>query len=216
MSRKYWIVPGLLAIPAIVLSLGLQIASAQQTQPAPAATPVITQVRIFNANLPADGAGSSGIGIQINAKVNGTCFATSIADSGRPDAYRCTVGNSIMDPCFGYYAAQSTLFCADVPWKAAVTPLAVSGTVQAIPPNKTPQSDLLKTLPWALELANGSRCALITGATGAFAGMRLNYGCEDKGYVIGDPIRDSQTWRVFYQGPKSFFAELTDVKVAWY
>jgi hypothetical protein len=42
-------------------------------------------------------------------------------------------------------------------------------------------------LPWAMETASGLFCSLITGATGAVNGVRLNYGCTDKSSIIGSP-----------------------------
>src|SRR5438132_10979837 len=35
----------------------------------------------------------------VSKTVRGSCFAGSLAD-GRADAWRCSVGNQIMDPCF--------------------------------------------------------------------------------------------------------------------
>jgi hypothetical protein len=52
--------------------------------------------------------------------------------------------------------------------------------------------------PWALVLANGARCQMVTGATGAVAGMRLNYGCSSKGWVLGTVDRSAEPWIVFY------------------
>jgi hypothetical protein len=53
-------------------------------------------------------------------------------------------------------------------------------------------------IPWALELANGSRCGLLTGATAVLAGLRINYGCDDGGLVIGEVDRAGAMWTVFY------------------
>src|ERR1700758_4683172 len=38
--------------------------------------------------------------LQISEKVSGKCFATSAASPTRPDAWRCSTGNAILDPCY--------------------------------------------------------------------------------------------------------------------
>jgi hypothetical protein len=32
--------------------------------------------------------------------VNGSCFTSSNASASRPDAWRCSSGNGILDPCY--------------------------------------------------------------------------------------------------------------------
>jgi len=72
------------------------------------------------------------------------------------------------------------------------------------------------TLPWALELANGQRCMMFTGATAPVAGMRINYGCPGGFQVVGDIDRSQPAWRVFFQGEKSISLEQIDITVAWF
>ena len=71
-------------------------------------------------------------------------------------------------------------------------------------------------LPWALELANGARCAPITGASAIFAGMRLNYACDDQGSVLGDVDRGEPVWTVSYLPPDGIASELMEVTIAWF
>ena len=42
---------------------------------------------------------------------SGSCWTNSIAAPFRADAWRCTVGNSISDPCFQIAKSTSTLLC---------------------------------------------------------------------------------------------------------
>ncbi|MDQ3692606.1 MAG: hypothetical protein M3464_03115 [Chloroflexota bacterium] len=70
-------------------------------------------------------------------------------------------------------------------------------------------------LPWALELANGERCTLLTGATAAFAGDRLNYGCENGGYVLGEVNQERPVWVVSYLADGAFATTLVEVVAAW-
>jgi len=38
-----------------------------------------------------------------------------------------------------------------------------------------------------MQLSDGVVCTFFQGATGAVNGLRVNYGCEDKSEIIGDP-----------------------------
>jgi hypothetical protein len=70
-------------------------------------------------------------------------------------------------------------------------------------------------IPWALELANGSRCGLLTGATAVLAGQRINYGCDDGGLVIGEVDRSAAMWTVAYLADGASATDLVDVVTAW-
>ncbi len=69
--------------------------------------------------------------------------------------------------------------------------------------------------PWAVELVNGDRCGLLTGATSVVAGMRLNYGCEGGGYIVGELDRFQPTWTANYYDEQALGTELVDVAVVW-
>jgi len=71
-------------------------------------------------------------------------------------------------------------------------------------------------MPWALELGNGQRCVILTGATAPVVGMRINYGCGTGAQVVGDVDRSLPMWKVFYQGEKSISLNQVDVLTAWY
>ena len=70
-------------------------------------------------------------------------------------------------------------------------------------------------MPWALELANGERCTLLTGATVVLAGERLHYGCEGGGSVLGEVDRHGPVWVVSYLADGAVGTTLVDVTVAW-
>lgn len=70
-------------------------------------------------------------------------------------------------------------------------------------------------IPWAVELANGERCGLLTGATAVFAGQRLNYGCESGGYVIGELQRDGLVWFASFLAKDAYASDLVPVAVVW-
>jgi hypothetical protein len=177
---------------------------------APSSRPAATDVRIF---LPLAG-NTIASGLTAVPAAQGRCFAASLASQGRSDAWRCSIGNAIMDPCFEPQPPDSgPLACAVSPWSREVRLLKPSA-----PPSKNEanKGDLLGSAPWALELADGSRCTFLTGATLGVAGMRLNYGCQNKAEVIGDVERSAPVWRVFARRPSEAIVRYVDVLVAWY
>lgn len=91
--------------------------------------------------------------------LEGACFADSIAVAVQ-GAYRCMSGNDIYDPCFASDSgSQPELACAQSPW-SGVTLMKVTG---ALPPDVVGEQNPIAS-PWALQLANGQRCVVSTGA----------------------------------------------------
>lgn len=158
----------------------------------------------------------------------GGCQAGAISTQ-RPDAWRCVTA----DPCFAPPLAaadadQTTLACARAPWTDSVTLLTISGPLrsgedcQTAPRCRQPLN--LDANPWAVELANGVRCTLMTGTISSLGGVGLVYGCEDaSGMPAGDAgtarqglDRSQPTWQVFYRAPGSGVLEQVGVAVAWF
>ncbi len=194
----------------VLVSAVTPVAAGAQTPAQPESVP--TEVRLF---LPFN-FGGVGVGLAVVDRVSGECFAGSLASPGRPDAWRCMAGNRILDPCYqGFDAGQLRLACPRSPWSADATLL----TPTAEPPQgEANRLSLAMALPWALELADGSRCTLLTGATSVAAGMRVNYGCEGGGrFVVGEPDRSQPRWRVFLWSPdRGIAARQVGVVVAWW
>lgn len=108
-----------------------------------------------------------------------------------------------------------TLVCAEDPFSAEVVALTLSTPLPD--PVAMDEPDFAAGLPWALELVNGRRCILLTGATASVAGMRINYGCPDGAQVVGEIDRRLPRWRVFYgTATRSLFQEQVGVATAWY
>lgn len=152
--------------------------------------------------------------------------------------------SAIYDPCFTdpFMIPDETgdLACADSPFsteivrftlteplareKEAADPMAAAMPDPAgadpmsatVPAATVPEADPEHwELPWALELANGERCTLLTGATAALAGDRLNYGCENGGYVLGGVNQERPVWVVSYLADGAIATTLVEVAVAW-
>lgn len=177
-----------------------------------------TDVRLF---VPA-GPGGLGVGLAVTAREEGSCFAGSSAAATRGDAWRCGVGNAIADPCFAdpllapgetgvLYCAQSP-FAGDVVELTLTEPLPEAGGNEPVPLQGEAQAAIL---PWALELENGERCTVLTGATAPIAGLRLNYGCEGGASVLGDIDRSQPVWAVNYLTEDGYATTLVEVAAAW-
>jgi hypothetical protein len=190
-----------------------RVAHAQGAQPpvsvqAPASATLVRLFTPFNS-------GGLSVGLAVTDSATGSCFTPSVADSFRVDGWRCSAGNRIYDPCFeNIFADRRILACADAPWTANVVLLRLTSP---LPSARRGQVDRSNTLPWALELANGQRCTMLTGATNVIAGMRVNYGCRDEAYAVGSVDRTLPVWRIFFQSARrSISLDQVEVSTAWY
>ena len=225
--RRHFVPLG--ALLALLLLAPTAVA-AQDSTPAAGATaagPARTDARYF---LPY---GPSGLnaGLTVTATESGVCAHGSLATPGRPDAWDCLggAGNTIYDPCFADPLAapgeRHELACAAAPW---ATDIVLFRLTQPLPREKDdapaagdPAAAIAEAdpdpweLPWALELANGERCTLLTGASVVLAGERLHYGCEGGGGVLGEVDRTEPLWTVAYLPDGAVSTTLVDVTVAW-
>ena len=198
------------AIGILALSIAAIVAPNVDSPANPTACPSGTEVKLITPFQQ----GSLGIGFAVTSRGSGECFTSSVAVPARPDAWRCTIGNAIHDPCFqNVLGDPHQLACPAAPWDANVTLLTLTSP---LPTETRKDFELKNTLPWALELTNGRRCTLFTGATAPIAGMRINYGCPGGFIVVGEIDRSQPVWRAFSQGEKSISLDLTDIAVAWY
>lgn len=178
--------------------------------PLPGGSDAATRVAIF---LPFHVA-SLREGVVVSARASGRCFAGSLSTAGRPDAWRCNSGDRIYDPCFeGTQEERAVLLCVDTPWSGDALLLTPS---PALPRGEANPSNLTGALPWALVLANGAHCQLLTGATSVSAGLRVNYWCDGETSVIGDIDREQPLWQVFFVPATGTAAERVGVAAAWY
>ncbi len=219
-----WLSLVLLAM-ALALNARAGGAAAQSAPTGPAAT----EIKLFVPWQPDATINSS---LQVSSRDSFpdlTCQSQAISTT-RPDAWRCGTD----DPCFVPYPATPegapvTLACANRgPWSGTVQLLTVNSPLRSSdacqsPPRCREQLDL-STNPWAIELANGVRCTLVTGTIGSYAGVGMAYGCANQdgtpAGVAGSPTmgldRSQPVWQVFYQAPGDYVLQQTPVLVAWY
>lgn len=109
----------------------------------------------------------------------GRCWVNSIPVQ-RTDAWRCMVGNIIYDPCF-VVNGKENLVCDSYPNSNSG---AFSLKLTEPLPNITYGSE--ENWAWIIELADGSSCSPINGASGSIGGSRINYECSDGSVIVGD------------------------------
>jgi len=140
--------------------------------------------------------------LHVTKTVKGQCFSGSSADP-RSDAWRCSAGNAIADPCFSDPKVPSWVLCPGdgTPFGTGVVRLALS---RALPKSLGNHGSPVEGNPWAVKLAGGRVCTFLTGATFAYRGERVNYGCTPKMFLAGSPDRAHSTWTITLgTGPKS-------------
>jgi len=129
-------------------------------------------------------------GIKVTQTISGSCW-TGAAGARRSDAWRCMSGNSIYDPCF-----SGPLTWVACPSGKGVIRMNLTKPLPrgyADPPLNTNRSD-----PSEVTLAHGVTCSFAQGATGAVAGLRLNYYCANKAWLLGSPDRRAALWTILY------------------
>jgi hypothetical protein len=201
-------VAALIVLAAVACSVGLATRSAAATWSDRTAPPR-TSIHLY---APFNG-GSIARGIRVAGTRAGYCWTTSSADA-RSDAYRCFVGNFIHDPCFANEIGTARYVLCPL-YTPTSKVLRINLTKRL--PSSSGGGDPTRFPPWAVRTATGKWCELLTGATGAIAGMRINYGCTGGGILLGNPHRTSPNWTIFYAAGyrASQFRSVELVSVWW-
>ncbi|HVM76562.1 MAG TPA: hypothetical protein VMU07_00140 [Candidatus Paceibacterota bacterium] len=160
-----------------------QSQSASQNQTAP------TEVIAFAATLPATGTVPT---------EKGSCFGGSIAAAYRRDAWRCTVGNAISDPCFEI-TGNKNLLCGVNPAEGSfATTTFVLQLTKPLPSEVRP-TVIPKSWAWAVQLADGTYCTPFTGsrpftASGTMAVYACNSQNPQESMIFGELDASSDVW----------------------
>jgi hypothetical protein len=122
---------------------------------------------------------------------SGSCFAGSLAAPYRGDAWRCSAGNSLHDPCFET-ADKTRLLCVSNPTKAS-SMLALDLEKPLPGENPVSRPDI-SGKAWFLQLDNHASCGRFTGTLPySDKGEIAVYGCTDGRLVFGIDA-SSQPW----------------------
>src|SRR5882672_4662341 len=105
----------------------------------PPAIPSRTQIKLLTPFGPA----GLSIGMAVTEKVNGTCFTSSNASASRPDAWRCSSGNGILDPCYQRILGDENQLACPVggPWPANVVLLTLTRPLPTEPRKEISRAD---------------------------------------------------------------------------
>jgi eukaryotic-like serine/threonine-protein kinase len=154
------------------------------------ATAQTTRVKVYR---PLDG-GDLIPTLHVTSKPKGACFSGSAADP-RTDAWRCSIGNKLVDPCFSHPKAHTWVACPSdgTPFGLSVIRLHL---LKPLPTKLRNHGKAGEGNPWAIKLAGGRICTFLTGATFSFHGKRANYGCGKTTFLAGSPSRSSPTWTI--------------------
>lgn len=126
---------------------------------------------------------------RVGARGVGYCWTASLATQAA-DAYRCTQGNAIHDPCFVPPRHRLVVACFIDPWH----PVTLLRLDRPLPRHGPAIGGPI--LPWAIVTKDGHRCTFLTGATAAMGGQRINYGCIGGSLLIGDPDTRAPLWTI--------------------
>jgi len=126
--------------------------------------------------------------------VEGKCFASSVAQPYRNDAFRCLVKNSIYDPCFAT-AQEGIVFCQTNPFEGNAFLIKLTEKLPAIENLQNSGENW----GWFVELSDGTYCSPFTGTRPVVDDNIAFYGCQsdDSSKIIvlfGDLISGT-TWR---------------------
>ncbi|GHK01233.1 hypothetical protein SY2F82_30300 [Streptomyces sp. Y2F8-2] len=144
--------------------------------------------------------GTPATGITITDRASGSCFGPA-ESTMRTDAWRCTVGDRILDACFSPDSnlSDTIALCQD----GAPDRMVELSVPEGFPGNNDHMAGGPDIEPTIFVLANGARCSFAGGGTATLAGQRLNYGCDNGGYHYGYPNKTAAVWTISYAAPGS-------------
>lgn len=147
---------------AFLVSCALMLCATSVRAQMPATPLTIAQTRVirFAPPLPSEG-----------DTREGSCWTESIAVT-RPGAWRCSVGNSISDPCFTVMANRAQLVCgADPALRADGFVLKLTKPLPKLAHRSR------KAEPWIFQLSDGSICEAMTGTLSPVNGEPARWSC---------------------------------------
>lgn len=187
------------ATPAATTSPLARSAVTESQTPTAAASSAPTQTQVVTLS-PWSPGGTPATGITITDRASGSCFGTA-ESTMRTDAWRCTAGDRILDPCFSLDTdpSDTSALCLD----GAPDRMVELSVPEGFPGNNNHMPGGPDIEPITLVLAKGARCSFTGGGTATLAGQRLNYGCDNGGYLYGYPNKTAALWTISYAAPGS-------------
>jgi hypothetical protein len=149
--------------------------------------------------------------VQVTQTAQGSCFSASIA-ADRADAWRCSVGNDLYDPCFSPIIttpAPTSVVCPQTP---SLTNVLQIDLTSPLPLNMANIGNAGAD-PWLIVLGSGATCEAVTGATTTVDGQRNSYECSDKTALFGDPVDTKAVWTILSSASEDA-GPLTSIPIA--
>lgn len=153
--------------------------------------------------------------VEINPKIavekNAQCGQQSERIK-REDAWRCVDEEGGMhDPCFSKpWSAERSVVCPTSPWEPVTLILNM----------KTPLDnsihellDMSKTLPWAIELKDGTRC-LSVNSNHYYEGNLVRYQCNNSSVLMDGPHRCTSMWTILQHNQLG--VNSAEIATAWF
>ena len=148
--------------------------------------------------------------VDINTKTTGECLGQSHRIK-REDAWRCVAHGEEYDPCFvERFGSHLKALCIQSPWSKHAVELTVASPLD----NQLHETlDMSKTLPWAIELANGEQCEAIASSE-VYDGLPVHYRCGQNAKLIGHVQHCSSQWKMLRHDISGI--ETVEIVKAWF
>ncbi len=177
---------------------------------APTPAPTATVVTVYEP------IGPSGVvaGVTVTSIVSGWCWETSVAASSRADAWRCSAGNLLWDPCFSSEHAAMVVACPHNYDPERVTLIDLTRSLPA------PVVSGLPLTPWMFCLPGGACCEVNSSMVGpSLDGLRNSGECSTMGgssfLWYGSVHQNTNPWTVMIGEPNSRKLVSERVSAAW-
>jgi len=115
--------------------------------------------------------------------------------------YRCGAGRWLADPCWRDGPAPTDLVvCPTSPWSSRAATIRVRNLMFAAGVTFAAPIDFRRDAPWAVELADGSRCRLLQGAHDSIktkhGRITVDYYCDGNRLFLLRNLTRGQVWRI--------------------
>ena len=117
-----------------------------------------------------------GVAVDTRSLSAANCWIHSVV-SDRPDAYRCSTDDGLIDPCFTSGTEPSILACPINPYDQVKYYSVEDSQLEQLAVASSTGDQ-----PWFIKLNDGTECNFDSGATSLVAGMRVDYMCNNNKY----------------------------------
>ena len=148
--------------------------------------------------------------LAIIQKTSGECWQQSKRIQ-REDAWRCTVGEKVYDPCFVKpHGSLKTALCPQSPWNSDTVEIDLVSPVDG---SQNVTLDMSEAYPWALELTTGEKCQAVDEGE-EYDGLPVHYHCDGQTILIGRVQRCTTLWRMLQKNTAG--VSTTFIARAWF